>query len=38
MIALLALAAVVVFAVVSGFFGFDSRDRAGWAPPHSHNR
>ncbi len=38
MIALLVLAAVVVLAVVSGLFGFDSRDQADWTPPHSHNR
>lgn len=38
MIALLVLAAAVIFALVSGFFGFDSRDRADWTPPQSHNR
>jgi hypothetical protein len=38
MIALLVLAAVVVFAVVSGLLGFDSRDQADWTPPHPHNR
>jgi hypothetical protein len=38
MIALLVLAAVVVFAVCGGFLGFDSRDGADWTPPHSYNR
>jgi hypothetical protein len=38
MLALLVLAAVVVFAAVSGLVGFDSRDGADWAPARSHNR
>jgi hypothetical protein len=37
-IALLVLAAVVVFAAVSGLLGFDSRDGADWAPARPHNR
>jgi hypothetical protein len=38
MLALLVLAAVAVFAAVSGLLGFDSRDGADWAPARSHNR
>jgi hypothetical protein len=38
MVALLVLAAVVVFAVVSGLLGFDSRDHADWTPRNYPNR
>jgi len=38
MAALLLVAAVVILAVVGGFFGADSRDGADWSPPHLHNR
>ena len=33
MTALLFVAAVVILAVVGGFFGADSRDGADWSPP-----
>lgn len=33
MAALLFVAAVVILAVVGGFFGVDSRDGADWSPP-----
>jgi hypothetical protein len=33
MAALLFVAAVVVLAVVGGFFGVDSRDGVDWSPP-----
>ena len=38
MTALLLVAAVVILAVVGGFFGADSRDGADWSPRHPHNR
>ena len=38
MAALLFVAAVVIFAVVGGFLGVDSRDGADWSPPHPHHR